>query len=77
MITHGGCRTQLDASSSFISKGMQILVDAKLSIVRSKSLPQTIIKYDLDWNYSLVKYEYGGKMLLNVMTNVPDLDHDC
>ena len=48
----------------------------ELSLTGPKSLPQTIIPSNLDWNPSIIDYEYDVENCFDAMENLPDLNYD-
>ena len=76
IITHAGYVIPLNVRSGLVTLVMRPPIDAKISLTGPKSLPQTVIISDLDWDPSIIDYEYDDDNWFDAMENLPDLDHD-
>ena len=57
MITHSGYVILFNVRSGLVTMDMRPPTDDELSLTGPKSLPQTVITSDLDWNPSIIDYE--------------------
>ena len=62
--------------SSFISIYIQLPIDDELGITGPKSLPQTIIAFNLDWNILSIGYKCEVNNWFDTMKRLPDSDHN-
>ena len=76
MITHSGYVIPFNVRSGLVTMDMRPPTDDELNLNGSKSLPQTIITSDLDWNPSAIDYEYDNENWFDAMENLPDLNYD-
>ena len=76
MIPHSGYVIPFNVRSGLITMDMAPPTDVELSLTGSKALPQTIITSDLDWDSSIIDYEYDSENWFDAIENLPDLDHD-
>ena len=75
IITHAGYVIPLNVRSGLVTMDMRPPTDAELSLTGSKSLPQTIITSDLDWDPSIIDYEYDDDNWFVAIKNLLDVDN--
>ena len=76
MIAHPGYIIPFNVRSGLVNMNMRSLTDDKVSLTEPKALPQTVITSDLDWDPSLIDYEYDDEQWFDAMENLPDLNYD-